>query len=68
MPKNTGRGSRAAASRAAVFLYGSATPEEAANYWYDRAMESAKELSRISQELQTIREHWVVRMIERYKA
>lgn len=55
----------------AVFHYGSATAPDAAKWWYEQAMEVAKENNRLCDELRRYKEsklhQWLQGMIERYK-
>ena len=55
----------------AVFLYGSVAAEDAAKYWYESAIEVAKEANALRDELRRYKEsrlyRWLEGMIERYK-
>jgi hypothetical protein len=51
----------------AVFLYGSVSAPDAARYWYESAMDAAREANRLREELDRLRKSWIIRLIERYK-
>lgn len=51
----------------AVFLYGSSTAPDAARHWYEQAIDVAKDYNRVNEEIEWLRKHWIVRMIERRK-
>lgn len=49
----------------AVTFYGSADYQTAARCWYENAIQMAKEANALQEELDNLRTHWIVRLIER---